>query len=195
MRFVTRHSGFTLVEVVVSIGVLSLIMLATVTALRTFGQTYDRLLVATDRTSEVREVSRFLRHALRDTLDAPSEFLLRGGELSWVTPLDRVGSAGGLQHLRLSSRGDALVLSFATFDPMQPEEGEPEWGALVEDFVLVDALDEAKFEVKDTPVDDWATNYDGTASPTIPWAVRATISSDGITWPPIVVTLHNSTVF
>ena len=58
------NAGFTLVEVMVSITVLSMILLATVTALRTFGNTQQSLQHMTHRVDEVRSVSGFLRAAI-----------------------------------------------------------------------------------------------------------------------------------
>ena len=55
------HRGFTLVEVVVALAVLSLIMLATVTGLRTLGNTQVAVDRQVDRVSELRAVSSFLR--------------------------------------------------------------------------------------------------------------------------------------
>ena len=54
-------AGFTLVEVVVALTILSLIMLATVTALRTLANTQGTLERVTARIDEVRTVSGFLR--------------------------------------------------------------------------------------------------------------------------------------
>ena len=57
------QGGFTLVEVIVSLGILSLIMLATISALRTFGQTQVSLDKMIDRVDEVRTVSGMVRGA------------------------------------------------------------------------------------------------------------------------------------
>ncbi|MCB1854321.1 MAG: prepilin-type N-terminal cleavage/methylation domain-containing protein [Halieaceae bacterium] len=56
-----RSAGFTLVEVVVALTILSLIMLATVTGLRTLANTQGTLERVTARVDEVRTVSSFLR--------------------------------------------------------------------------------------------------------------------------------------
>lgn len=186
--------GLTLVEVVVASLILSLIMLATVTAMRTFGRTYDTLLVRTDQTAEMREVSRFLRLALRDALGEPDTFSGDAAVLAWATPLDRVGSAGGIQYLQLTRQGDALMLSFAPFDPARIGVDDPEWGALVDDFVLVDELERLAFAYRASPFADWADVWDPEASPTVPWAVSVSIAAGGVQWPPIVVPLQSSTV-
>ena len=71
-----------------------MIMLAVVTAMRTFGQSYDRLQQTTAQTSQKREVDRFLRQALRDALPESGYFDGAARRLEWVAPIDRVGSAG-----------------------------------------------------------------------------------------------------
>ena len=53
--------GFTLIEVVVSLAILSLVLLGTVTGLRTLGNTQVSLERVTQRADEVRTVSAFLR--------------------------------------------------------------------------------------------------------------------------------------
>ena len=54
-----RQSGMTLVEMVIAATIFAMIMLATVTGLRTFALSHDRLLTKTAYTSEMREVDRF----------------------------------------------------------------------------------------------------------------------------------------
>ena len=107
------QKGMTLVEVTVATVIFSIIMLATVTALRAFAGTYARLEEMTARTTQMREADRFLRVILRSAINRRDFF--EGGlhALHWVAPIDRVGSAGGLQHLRLSREGNRLMLSFA----------------------------------------------------------------------------------
>jgi general secretion pathway protein J len=188
-----QQRGVTLVEVVVATLILSLIMLATVTAMRTFGRTYDTLLQRTDQTAEMREVSRFLRLALRDALGEPATFSGDATVVSWATPLDRVGSAGGIQYLKLSHSGDGLMLSFAPFDPAQVGAEEPGWGLVVDDFVLVDELERFAVAYRETPFTDWIDRWDPDASPTIPWAVSVSIAASGVQWPPVVVVLQSST--
>ena len=61
--------GFTLVEVVVALTILSLIMLATVTGLRTLANTQGTLERVTARIDEVRTVSGFLRDLMEATAE------------------------------------------------------------------------------------------------------------------------------
>ena len=53
------NRGFTLIEVVVSLAILSLVLLGTVTGLRTLGNTQESLERVTDRAEEVRTVRFF----------------------------------------------------------------------------------------------------------------------------------------
>ena len=63
-----RRRGFTLIEMSVALVVLSLIMLATVTALRTLGNTQVAVDRLTLRNDEIRSVSSFLRDALESAI-------------------------------------------------------------------------------------------------------------------------------
>jgi Tfp pilus assembly protein PilV len=105
----------TLVEVTIASVIFAMIMAAVVTALRTFGQTYERLQLVTDQTSQKREVDRFLRYAFEDALAEPGYFDGSGTEVTWVAPIDRAGSAGGLQHLRLEQSGRSALAHFCSF--------------------------------------------------------------------------------
>ena len=85
-----RQAGMTLVEVTVASVIFAMIMLAVVTAMRTFGQSYDRLKQTTALTTQKREVDRFLRQALRDAIPESGYFDGTEGWLEWVAPIDRV---------------------------------------------------------------------------------------------------------
>ena len=83
-----RHKtdGFTLIEVVVSLAVLSLILLATVSALRTFANTQVSLDKMMGRVDEVRTVSGFIRDMFEGSVAGKQ----KAGGLS-------VGGSGGLE--------------------------------------------------------------------------------------------------
>lgn len=185
-----RHSGMTLIEVTVASVIFAMIMLAVVTAMRTFGQTYDRLQDVTDRTSQKREVDRFLRQALRDALPDAGYFDGTARWVRWVAPIDRVGSAGGLQHLKLEQGGDQLVLSFAPFDRFADPQDEPDWGVAVDASALLDDLESLRISYRLAPEEEWSGTLDvggeGNATSGIPWAIQLEITSD-VDWPPIIV--------
>ena len=190
-----RQAGMTLVEVTVASVIFAMIMLAVVTAMRTFGQSYERLQQTTALTSQKREVDRFLRQALRDALPESGYFDGAAGWLEWVAPIDRVGSAGGLQHLRLESRGRNLMLHFAPFDRFGDPQDEPDWGAQVQSVALHGGLERFRVAYRVRPDLDWTTTPeakgDNVPEGTLPWAVQLQIAAVGQAWPPIIVTFEH----
>ena len=184
------QSGMTLVEVTVASVIFAMIMLAVVTAMRTFGQTYDRLQDATQSTSQKREVDRFLRQALRDALPDPGYFDGTARWIRWVAPIDRVGSAGGLQHLKLSADGNRLLLNFAPFDRFADPQDEPDWGAAVETTVLLENAETLRISYRATPRDEWGRSLgvggQGESESGIPWAIQLEITTED-DWPPLIV--------
>lgn len=190
-----RQAGMTLVEVTVASVIFAMIMLAVVTAMRTFGQSYERLQQTTALTSQKREVDRFLRQALRDALPESGYFDGAAGWLEWVAPIDRVGSAGGLQHLRLESRGRNLMLHFAPFDRFSDPQDEPDWGAQVQSVALHGGLERFRVAYRVRPDLDWTTTPeakgDNVLEGTLPWAVQLQIAAVGQEWPPIIVAFEH----
>ena len=184
----------TLVEVTVASVIFAMIMLAVVTAMRTFGQSYERLQQTTALTSQKREVDRFLRQALRDALPESGYFDGAAGWLEWVAPIDRVGSAGGLQHLKLESRGQNLMLHFAPFDRFGDPQDEPDWGAQVQSVALHGGLEQFRVAYRVRPDLDWTNTPeargDNVSEGTLPWAVQLQIAAGGQEWPPIIVALE-----
>ena len=185
-----RQGGMTLVEVTVASMVFAMIMLAVVTAMRTFGQSYDRLQDTTAHTSVKREVDRFLRQALKDALGETGYFQGASREVMWVAPLDRVGSAGGLQHLRLQASGEQLLLSFAPFDREADPGAAPAWGKAVKAVPLLDELKSFQVSYRMRPEEGWgrsSTRESDDVASGLPWAIRLDIETDSEVWPPIIV--------
>ena len=194
-RILRRQAGMTLVEVTVASVIFAMIMLAVVTAMRTFGQSYERLQQTTALTSQKREVDRFLRQALRDALPESGYFDGAAGWLKWVAPIDRVGSAGGLQHLKLESRGPNLMLHFAPFDRFGDPQDEPDWGAQVQSVALHDGLEQFRVAYRVRPDLDWTSTPEArgenVSEGTLPWAVQLQIAAVGQKWPPIIVAFEH----
>ena len=187
------QSGMTLVEVVVAATIFAAIMLATTTAFRTFARSYNTLSVETAKTSRIREVDRFLRGSLRDAVALEGQFEGSATEVRWVAPIDRVGSAGGLQHLRLSRISGKLALSFAPLDYSAPLKSEPRWGAFVDTYTLLEGITDLSLSYRPLASDTWgvspqpADSRSGHAS--LPAMVRLQIVTSDGEWPPIIVSL------
>jgi len=190
------QGGMTLVEVMVASVIFAMIMAAVVAAMRTFGQSYERLQLVTDQTSRKREVDRFLRYALEDALLDPGYFDGSSSEVMWVAPIDRAGSAGGLQHLKLEQSGGALLLTFAPFDRFADPQSEPDWGAVIDPIQLLDEVDRLEVSYRATPEDDWSTSLDldEATGASMPWGIQLSITAQGEVWPPLTVAFQQSGV-
>lgn len=186
-----RQKGMTLVEVTIASVIFAMIMLAVVTAMRTFAQSYERLQQVTAKTSQKREVDRFLRQALRDALPEAGYFDGTASQLEWVAPLDRVGSAGGLQHLKLEGGGGNLMLHFAPFDRFGDPQDQPDWAIRVESVPLISELIKLRVAYRVSPEADWANspelNQENAPEGSLPWAVQLQIEDADEEWPPIIV--------
>lgn len=184
------QKGLTLVEVMVATVVFSMIMVGTTTALSTFASTYQRLHVETKKTTEIREVERFLRETLTDAVRGDGWFIGSKSMLSWVAPIDRVGGAAGLQHLRIAERNGQLILSFA---PVGAAGREPAWGQQVPDFPLLQDVQRFALSYQPQPLSAWQSDTRSEAQDpggNIPWAISLEIRSHDTAWPPLIVHLQ-----
>ena len=140
----SRARGFTLVEVIVALAILSLVMLATVSGFRTLGNTATTISRMTDRSDELRSVSSFLRDAFENSVtgegageSASNASLSFGGNsgmnpvpvrylklapaaVEWRSKVLFGESYGGSYFLRLATREQRLELQW------QDPDGKPE---------------------------------------------------------------------
>ena len=187
-----QQAGMTLVEVMVASVVFAMVMLATITAMRTFATSYERIVAAGAEANVLREVSHFLRDSLRNAVDESSNFHGDKRELIWLAPLDRAGSAGGLQHMRLRRQGNELVLSFAPYDLERPQSEEPQWGSFVTDYPLIRDVQQFELAYKMDANSEWVgtttqTSSSGNQTDQVPWEIRISIETSSSVWPPILV--------
>lgn len=194
---VTRQRGFTLVEVMVSITVLSMILLATVTALRTFGNTQGTLQRMTHRVDEVRSVSGFLRSALESSVlpegnsglslgignsgRGPSGLVGNEQIVQWRSVLLFGEGYGGSFLLRVAREDDRLMLRWLD-DTIQPGR-EPDWSA-AEGWPLVEGLQDFVVSYRAELGGDWLNQWEDGDSPQ--W-VRMTIRSKDRYWPELIM--------
>jgi len=191
----SRQQGFTLVEVMVSITVLSMILLATVTALRTFGNTQASLERMTLRVDEVRSVSGFLRGALESAVISESNSgLALGGRsdsqgqlvgneraLQWKSTLLFGEGYGGSFLLRVGQEDDRLMLRW--YDTLGQRDPEVDWSQ-AEAWPLVEGLQEFALAYRQGPGEPWVAAWEDGGSPE--W-VRMTIRAKNRYWPELIM--------
>lgn len=120
-----QSPGFTLIEVVIALSILSLVMLATITGFRTLANTQVTLERVTERVDEVRAVSSFLRESIAAAAVGSASagglslgqrgrdeayFEIQPDAMIWKSTLVIGESFGGSYFLRLAKEDDLLVL-------------------------------------------------------------------------------------
>lgn len=188
--------GFTLVEVVVATAVLSLLLLATVTALRTFGNTQLALERKTARVDEIRSVSGFLRDLMESTvvggdsggltLGAGSAgatyFKLYEQGVEWKSTVLFGEAFGGTHIVRVAKEGDQLVLRWS--EPSVKGQGPEDWSSMPSRPLVAD-VEEFGIAVRREYNTDWIGEW---REPRIaPALVRLQIKSAGRYWPDLIM--------
>lgn len=132
-----RQRGFTLVELLVVMALLSLLMLGLASAMSTVSQTQERVDARLDRMDHQRVSIAFLRSVLGQVSavrrqaglrkQGESELFFEGGPqgMRWLGIMPARFGMGGRTHFQLSVEGEALVLRFA---PWQGLDVMPDWG-------------------------------------------------------------------
>jgi general secretion pathway protein J len=191
----TNSGGFSLVEVVVALSILSLVLLATITGLRTLANTQVTVERMTERIDEVRTVSSFLRDTMESaavgsggagglSLGGKSResafFELTPDALIWKSTILIGERFGGSYLLRLAREDDLLVLRW-----QEPGvSGRPgEWGE-AQMRTLVDELQEFEISWRGDYRDDWQREWQ---SGDVAGWVRLQIRAAGRFWPELIM--------
>ena len=196
-----RQNGFTLVEVLVVMTLLSLVVLALGSALRTTAQTEERVDQRLARNDEIRVVTGFLQSVLgrisgekRQGITSADEspFLISAGlqELVWAGVMPARFGVAGRQFFRLAlaevGGSSALVLQFTP----------------LEESVLPTAWDQAASEVLVRNVAAFALQYQDAAQDQPEWLaawqskdrlpshVLISMEAANVAWPPLVVAMR-----
>lgn len=205
----TTARGFTLVEVLVAVSLLSVLMLALASAFRTMAQTESRVDERAARTDDQRVAADLLRQVLGRVsarrITAPG---VEGGfavpfqalpqAIEWAGILPARPGVGGRTWFRLQVEpgpaGDALVLRFAPWDPAQPTPPDP---SQAESRVLVPT--QASLQVfaegqppAGAPLATWPQGWVEGWPPRghLPERLRLRIADAHGPWPDVVIPVH-----
>lgn len=188
--------GFTLVEVVVAISILSMIVLGTLAALRTFGRTQATLEDVSERTQSLRQVSGLLRRTLVDAQALPMAsritfggiyFYGDGQKLVWVAPFSASRHLGGMTIFGLQVQEGDLLLSMAPYVDSQPVDESN-----LTPLVIAEEIESFSLAYRAEPGGEWVENWQ--EQPALPDSVRLTLMVAGRHWPDLIVRLNDASV-
>jgi len=199
--------GFTLVEIMISIAVLSMISLAMVTAMRTLANTQESLTRITDRVDEMRQVSQFLRQSLQQAQGAGAaggqagqstwQTPIGGGQaglvrsevddIVWSAPLDSIQGMSGITYIRLYREGDQLKLQFLPSHMAPADMTTYVWEETGDGYLLVTDVEEFSIAYRPLPEGAWVQRLAAETGASLPQSIGLTIRANDRYWPEIVV--------
>jgi len=193
-----RDRGFTLMEVMIALTILSMMMVAIVSSLRTFANTKATLEIKTARVDEIRMVSAFLRRSLEAAMpsgggsnvptfdvvdDQLTYFLGTSSGLTWVAPVVGGSGFGGVNFMRLSLDGEELVLRW---QPYRRDMAPVDWSRM-KSRTLIQDVEEYRVSYRPSYGGEWLEVWSDSSSS--PVSVRMNIKAGGKYWPELVVRL------
>lgn len=207
-----KVSGFTLIEILVVMSLLSVIMVAMAGALRTMAQTETRVDERLGRNDQMRVATGFLRKTLGridvakgDNRSGPGgqriQFAAEASSISWVGIMPARYGAGGRYFFRLASEettdGQALVLRYT---PWVPQSGFPEWNQ-AQSHVLASGITKFLVEAEGLPLEvqstpsTWPRGWQSgwPVAEATPQRLRLTLADMKGPWPPLVIAILPTT--
>ena len=192
------ESGFTLVEVIVSMTILALIMLATVTGLRTLGDTREAIDRMTGRADEIRAVSSFLRDTIESAVISGNSgelglgggaaestfFVVHADSLEWKSTILFGENYGGSYFLRLAMESGQLVLRWQEITG----NGSPGLWANKPSKLLVDNVEEFSVAFRQMFASPWLSAQ---KSNDLPELVRLRLRASGRYWPDLIMRVQH----
>lgn len=216
--------GFTLVEILVAMSLLSLVMLGMASAMRTMADTESRVDTRLARTDKVRTIERFLLQVLGrvsyqrasslNRAAAPAAGSVQGGDvlrfeagadsIAWVGIMPARPGMGGRYFFRLaaepSGQGQDLVLRHL---PWSPEQADlfPDWNS-AESETIVRNLTSFSVEAQAERAPDAAAQAAWTSAWQTGWPVatalperlRLRIADEAGEWPLLIVPVRATAI-
>lgn len=191
----SRRSGFTLLELLVAMSLLSLVMLGMGSALRSLAQMEGRVDSRLQHADEMRVATGFLRTVLSrvsarkaDASPAGSQAHLFAGsahDIQWLGVMPARHGVAGMHHLRLRIEEVGLVLRYAAWHG----DAVPDWDR-AESLVLVAGATDLATRFEDARrepshwVDAWAV------ANAMPQRLALSINTPVGPWPAVVVNMR-----
>lgn len=196
-----RPKGFTLVEMLVAVGVLSLVTLVLGRSMAGLSRTADRVDAKASAADELRVAVHFLREALARTIpsrhggpDRKPVFEGKGLEVTWTAVMPvRFGLAGRKAfRLGLETQADGsalMVLRIANMD-LAPGGSGIDWQH-AESRVLASDVRALSLEYGDGDAEDsWASEWVSRVG--LPSRLRLQVALKGREWPQIVLPIRQA---
>ena len=201
--------GFTLLELLVVMSLLSVIMIGLVSALRTLAQTESKIDQRLERLNEIRSARSFLQQTLTRVsalkIDEPGAtgkqiiaFTATPDSLIWVGILPARANVGGRHFFRLTiedtGAGHELVLRFS---PWKPDLVFTDWSS-ADSRVLIHGITQMNVQTQGlvpqgrSPVEPWPTGWQvgWPLVDALPEQVRLGLADAQGEWPEWTLALH-----
>lgn len=186
-----RAAGFTLVEMLIALALLSLLVVALTISIRTISQAQTKVDERLSKNEAVRLSAAFLRQTLswaslkkRVPLDKDAPQLGMVGtaeEITWIGALPARYGAGGLYWLRLTAMNSKLIFSFM---PYRGIERVPDW-SIAETRELLQDVTRMSLAYQEDDASAWADSW--ASAEKLPQRVRLSVDAKGVNWPGLIV--------
>ncbi|BFM21608.1 hypothetical protein R50076_26570 [Gilvimarinus japonicus] len=188
-----------MIEMVISLTILSLIVLATLTALRTLGATQKTLEKRTSEVARMRAVCGFIRNSL-DSVYLVTTYKMGRPEgqsftgvynaVTYSAPLMLAGGQGGLFTIRLSVSDERRLVIQANRGTMEKfdEMGDSEEPL---EYTLADKVDQLLISYRESIDSPWLDSWVMGEHNMAPSHVRIQLQVNGKYWPPIISVIGN----
>jgi len=190
--------GFTLVELLIVLVMMSLLALAMGSALRTASQTEARVDASLQRMDDLRVVNGFLRSVLgnvsaqKSTLPvelgaSPFFFVGASDSMAWVGVMPARYGVGGRYHFRLGvAQGGGLLLHYV---PWAGASSPPDW-ASAQSVELLSGVTEFALQYQDATGEPPVWTSQWAIIDNLPNRVMLSVQTTSGAWPDIVVPLR-----
>ena len=197
-RKLHAQSGFTLLELLAAIMILSLIMTAALGAVRVGSRSFEAGVLRADETAEIRAIANVLRRQFRQLLPVTwnenrQDFIAFEGDrhhVQFIAPAPDSSGGPGYLVYRLSAepsqKMNPVTMNFAPFDPGSDRFALP---AISGRELLTDRLSDVSFDYFGAPEKDdqlaWHAEWSADTG-RLPTIVRMHLASSGQQWPDLL---------